>query len=73
MTIKTTADRAAVVDSGYHWIPVAREIPPRGSTLQLINRKRGIPVRGQWTPDSEWTHWAPYPTFAKDDRDPEYD
>lgn len=69
MSIKTTNDKAAVVDTGYHWIPVSKEMPPRGSTLQLINRKRGIPVRGQWTPDSEWTHWAPYPTFAKDDKD----
>lgn len=24
MTIKTTSDKAAVVDSGYHWIPVSK-------------------------------------------------
>ena len=69
MTIKTTADKAAVVDSSYHWIPVAQHEPARGSMILLINRNRGIPVRGTWSPGSEWTHWAPYPTFRKDDKE----
>ena len=68
MTIKTTTDKAAVVDTGYHWIPISERTPPRGSNVQLINRKRGVPARGMWDPGSEWTHWAPYPTFRKDDR-----
>lgn len=66
--IKSTSDKSAVVDTAYHWIPISESKPPRGQALQLINRARGIPARGMWDPGSEWTHWAPYPTFRKDEK-----
>ena len=64
-----THDGAAAVDRTYHWIPITDDHkPPQGSKLQLINRKHGSATSGQWTPGSEWTHYAGLPTFAPNDK-----
>lgn len=63
--IKSTSDRAATVDTAYHWRPVGPDTP-RGTKVQLINRRFGIAVYGQFQPGANWTHWAPLPTFKKD-------
>jgi hypothetical protein len=65
MTIKTTTDKAAVVDTAYHWIPIAERQPPRGSKVQLIDDRLGVAVYGPYSPKSTHTHWAPLPTFKK--------
>jgi hypothetical protein len=63
--IKSTSDRAATVDTSYHWLPVGPDTP-RGTKVQLIDRKFGVAVYGAYQPGSQWTHWAPLPTFRKD-------
>lgn len=63
MTIKTTNDRAAMVDTAVHWISVREAPPPTGPKLLLINRKLGVAVLGQYTKAAGWTHYAPLPTF----------
>jgi hypothetical protein len=63
MTIKLSTDRKAVVDTDLHWIPVAKEQPPRGAKVQLIDRKLGSATSGTWYPGNSWTHWFPIPTF----------
>ena len=66
MSIKTTNDHAATVDSLYHWRPIDKDTP-RGTKLQLINQRSGVATYGQlFGSDSFWTHWAPCPTFKKD-------
>jgi hypothetical protein len=65
MTARLSTDRAAVVDGDYHWREIATDPPRRGAKVQLINRRLGVAVYGAWTPkDTQWTHWAPLPTFA---------
>lgn len=65
MTIKLTNDKAALVDTTVHWIPVeGQPEPPRGAKLLLINRRYGVAVIGHYNTNSQWTHWAPLPTFA---------
>ena len=67
--LKFTADRAAVVDKKYHWIPISKDHrPPQGGKLQLINRRNGCATYGNWTPGSEWTHYAGLPTFDPNDK-----
>ncbi len=61
-TVRVSATTAS--DRGYHWRPCDVDTP-RGVKLQLIDRERsGVAVYGQWQPGSQWTHWAPLPTFA---------
>jgi hypothetical protein len=62
MSIKKTSDGAAVVDTGYHWISVEEKAPPSGK-LQLIDRRMGVAVYGNYSKSQGWTHWAPLPTF----------
>lgn len=67
MTHRISSDRAAAVSPNVHWIPIERETPPRGVKLQLIDRKRsGVAVYSIYLAGSDWTHWAPLPTFKKD-------
>jgi hypothetical protein len=66
--LKLTADRAAVVDRTYHWIPLSVSQPARGAKVQLINRAHGVAAYGTWEPKSQWTHYAPLPTFAPEDQ-----
>jgi hypothetical protein len=63
--IKSTSDRAATVDTAYHWIPVGPDTP-RGTKVQLIDRRLGVAVYGHYSTGSDWTHWAPLPTFKKE-------
>ena len=62
MTIKQTSDGAAVVDTTIHWIPITEKTPPSGK-VQLINRKLGVAVYGNYARGQGWTHYAPLPTF----------
>ena len=64
--IKQTTDKAAVVDTEFHWIAVEDQPPPISTKLLLINRDYGTAVIGIWMPSTWWTHWAPLPTFKKD-------
>lgn len=63
MTIKQTADGAAVVNTEHHWIPVSEVPPPNGPKLLLINRKLGVAVLGSYTKSANWTHWCALPKF----------
>ena len=63
--IKDTNNRAATVDTSYHWLPVGPDTP-RGTKMQLINRRFGVAVYGHYVQGSTHTHWAPLPTFKKD-------
>ena len=65
MTIKTTSDHAAMVDTEFNWIPVARHEPPLGTKILAIDNRYGVAVITLWSRKSEWTHWAPLPTFSK--------
>ena len=67
MTIKTTTDKAAVVDTEYHWIDASKHPPPRGSKLLCINKHYGVAVFSVWVPAFGFTHWSPVPTFPKED------
>ena len=71
MTIKITTDKAAVVDTAYHWIDATEHPPPRGVKLQCINRKQGIAVYSVWVPQYGFTHWCPAPTFKKETNEPQ--
>jgi hypothetical protein len=62
MTIKQTSDGQAVVDTTIHWIAVEEQSPPSGK-LQLINRRMGVAVYGNYHKGQGFTHWAPLPTF----------
>ena len=67
MSIKPTNDRAAVVDTAYHWRKIDDDTP-RGVKLQLINRPANVATYSTLgSPPQFWTHWAPLPTFAKGD------
>lgn len=65
--IKLTNDKAAVVDTTFKWIPIARVPPRRGAKCLVINKRYGVARLDIWTPDSEATHWAPLPTFINED------
>lgn len=62
MTIKKTTDGAAVVDTAIHWISIQEKAPP-GGKVQLINRKLGVAVYGNYSKGQGWSHWAPLPVF----------
>ena len=63
MTIKTTSDKAATVDTEFHWIPVSERQPPLGTKILAIHEKYGVAVICLWHKINHWTHWAPLPTF----------
>ena len=67
MTIKTTSDNAAVVDTEFHWVDVNARQPPLGTKILVINKTYGVATIGLWQRSSWWTHWAPLPTFKKND------
>lgn len=60
--VKLTNDGAAAVDQSYFWRRVGPGTP-RGTKVQLIDRRLGVAVYGQWSPGTPWTHWAPLPKF----------
>ena len=63
MTYRLTADRAAAVAPGWHWLPI-NEHTPRGSKVMLINRRYGVAHIGLHTAaDDFYDFWAPLPTF----------
>ena len=61
MTLKISPTTAS--DTAYHWRSIASDPPPQGVKLQLINERYGVAVYGTWHTGSDWTHWAPLPTF----------
>jgi hypothetical protein len=63
MTIKTTSDGAAAVDTEVRWIPIAERMPPSGAKLLLINRKYGVAHISIYRKADDWTHWAGLPKF----------
>ena len=67
MSIKPTTDRAAVVDTKYHYLDAAEYPPPLGSRILCISRRAGVAVISNWMADAGFTHWAPLPTFEKDE------
>ena len=67
MTIKATTDRAALVDTEFHWIKIEHRPPPISAKVLLINRDYGTAVIGIWDRGQWWTHWAPLPTFRRED------
>lgn len=67
MSIKETTDKVATVDTEYHWRPID-ERAPLGTKVQLINRRDGVAIYGHIrSSDNTFTHWAPLPSFSKDD------
>jgi hypothetical protein len=66
MTTKLTSDRAAAVDTAYHWQRIDSHTP-LGAKLLLINKHAGTCTIGALGGKDSWfTHWAPLPTFQKD-------
>ena len=61
MTLKISPTTAS--DTAYHWRDIACDPPPQGVKLQLIHQRYGVAAYGTWKPTSDWTHWAPLPTF----------
>jgi hypothetical protein len=66
--IKETTDKAAVVDTEYHWLDAKVYPPPLSKKLQCINKDQGVAVYSYWVSAFGFTHWAPLPTFGKDER-----
>jgi hypothetical protein len=65
MQLDVDSSRSVVVDREYYWRPIAT--CPQGVKVQLINRRYGVAVYGQYRiKDGFWTHWAPLPVFRKD-------
>lgn len=64
MTLKISPTTAA--DTAYNWRSIASDPPPQGVKLQLINDRYGVATYGTWHTGSDWTHWAPLPTFKKE-------
>lgn len=64
MTVTSNKDQTTVVDREYHWLPIS--IAPLGKKIQLINEAAGVATYGiVGTEESFFTHWAPLPTFRK--------
>lgn len=63
MTIKLTNDRSAAVNTELPWLDIKTNPPPLGTKLQLINRKLGVAVYGNYTRGVGWTHWQALPKF----------
>ena len=66
MSIKPTTDKAAVVDTQYHWLDAKEHPQPRGGKLQCINKHTGVAVMSVWNDAYGFTHWCPLPTFKKE-------
>lgn len=65
--IKLTTNHAAAVNTQLFWLPVSKYPPPRGTKLQLIDRRAGVAHYGQYRDGDSWTHWQGLPRFAEDD------
>lgn len=63
MTIKTTSDGAAAVDTDVRWIPITEKAPPSGVKLLLINRKYGVAHLSIYRKQDGWSHWCALPKF----------
>jgi hypothetical protein len=63
MTIKTTSDGAAAVNTEHFWIPVSEVAPPAGVKLLLINRRWGVAHLSIYRKQDDWTHWQALPKF----------
>ena len=57
MTIKTTTDKAAAVDTAFHWLDAKDFPPPLSKKILCTNKHHGV---------ASLSHWAPLPTFKKD-------
>ena len=66
MTIRTTTDRAAVVDTEFHWLDAKEHTPPLSKKILCINKWQGVAIISHWVSAFGFTHWAPLPTFKKD-------
>ena len=64
--IKETTDKAAVVDTEYHWLDAKEHPPPLNVKMLCINRAQGVATLSYWVTAFGWTHWSPLPTFKKD-------
>ena len=57
--------KTVAVDREYYWRPI--DTCPVGVKVQLINRRYGVAVYGEYRPKERfWTHWAPLPVFRKE-------
>lgn len=81
---KLNAEKTVAIDKGYHWRKVNNDTPI-GVKLQLINKDAGVAFYGTLTSQTRRmlaecellahqkanfaTHWAPLPTFPKDDHE----
>lgn len=63
MTIKTTHDGAAAVNTDLRWIPISEAPPPKGVKLLLINRSDGVAHLSIYRKADRWTHWQALPKF----------
>jgi hypothetical protein len=64
--IKTTTDKAATVDTEYHWIDAKEYPPPLGPKLLCINKQQGVAILSHWVSAFGFTHWCPLPSFPKE-------
>jgi hypothetical protein len=64
--MKTTNNNMALVDIFHYWTPIdEKQPPPSGVKLLLINRSLGVATIGNYTPKSNWTHYAGLPRFDR--------
>lgn len=69
-TLKKNRDGLVLVDTTYHWKKIDANTS-RGVKLQLVNRSAGSATYGILEGPIEYqffTHWAPVPTFDKDEK-----
>lgn len=66
-TIRISTDGSTMVDDSHHWIPVGDSQPKFGTKALLINIADGVAIIDRWYHSDYWTHWAPLPTFNKDE------
>lgn len=57
-------EKTVAIDREYHWREIDKDTP-RGVKLQLINKSAGVAHYSQYMGDDYFTHWAPLPTFRK--------
>ena len=57
-------EKTVAIDREYHWREIDKDTP-RGVKLQLINKKYGVALYSHYMGDDYFTHWAPLPTFRK--------
>jgi hypothetical protein len=68
MTIRPTSDRAAVVDTEFHWLDAKQYQPPLSKKILCINKQQGVAIISHWVSAFGFTHWAPLPTFKKEEK-----